>query len=152
MATDKKDAILTLEKVLGEKIRGRQRELETWRQKREEASQKEEECLRDISEMDMAIAVFRRAVGLHADVPPTDELDVLRYRNQTVAQSAYDITRNAGGRARVTDITKTLVRAGKLKDSRVGYATVTKTLDRDQRFRKAGRGEYAIVGEDSDNP
>ena len=145
MATDKNEAILTLEKVLSQKIRARQRELAEWRHKREEASQKEEDCLRDISAMEMAIAVFRRALGLQAEVPPTDELDVLRYRSQTVAQSAEDIMRGVGGRARVVDIAKTLVRAGKLKSNRVGYAIVTKALDRSDRFEKVGKGEYSIT-------
>ena len=147
MVSDKGDAILTLEKVLSRKIRARQKDLASWRRKREEASRNEGECLREISEMEMAIAVFRRALGLHSDVPPTDEIDVLRYRSQTVAQSAEDIMRGAGDRARVVDITKTLVRAGKLKDSRVGYAVVTKALDRSERFKKVGKGEYSVAKE-----
>ena len=145
MPANNKEAILTLERVLSQKIRAQQRELATWRQKREEASGKEDECLRTISEMEMAISVFRRALGLQSEVPPTDELDVLRYRSQTVSQSAYEIMQSAGGRARVTDITKVLLRAGKLKDSRIGYAVVTKALDRANQFRKVGRGEYSIV-------
>ena len=144
---DKKEAssaVLTLEKILGQKIRARQKDLAHWRMQREEAAQKEEECLKSIAEMEMAIAVFRRALGLASEAPPTDELDVLRYRSQTVAQSCLDIMRSTGGRAKVTDMTRVLVRAGKLRNYRTGYATVTKTLDRDQRSVKIGRGEYAI--------
>lgn len=138
-------AIGTLERVLAQKIRAKQKELMQWQTQREEASRNEEHCLREISEMELAIAVFRRAFGLESDAPPTDDLNVLRYRSQTIASSAFDIMRESGGRARVVDITKTLIKAGKLKPTRTAYASVTKTLDRDDRFTKAGPGTYQII-------
>ncbi len=82
---------------------------------------------------------------MESEVPPTDELDVLRYRNQTIAESCLDIMRRNGGRARVTDITRTLLRAGKIRNYRTGYAVVTKALDRDDRFRRMGPGEFEIA-------
>lgn len=138
-------AINTLEKLLRQKIRAKKKDLMVWRAQREEAAQQEEQCLREISEMELAIAVFRRAFGMEAEVPPTEELDALRFRTQTIAQSCLDIMRQNNGRARVTDMTTILVRAGKLKDYRRGYAIVTKTLDRDERFRRSGRGEFEIA-------
>ena len=143
---DKKvsDAVLTLEKVVAQKIRTKKKELAQWRVQREEAARNEEQCLRDVSEMELAIAVFRRAIGLEAEAPSTDELDLLRLRSQTIAESCLDIMRRSGGRSRVTEIVKLLFQAGKLKNRRTGYATVTKTLDRDERFRRVGRGEFEI--------
>lgn len=138
-------AIGTLERVLTQKIRGKKKELAQWQARLQEAARNEELCLREISEMEMAIAVFRRAFGLESEVPPTDELDILRYRNQTIAESCLDIMRKNGGRARVTEITRTLLKAGKIRNYRTGYAVVTKTLDRDERFRRKGRGEFEIA-------
>jgi hypothetical protein len=138
-------AIETVEKVLGNKIRLKKKELAQWQSRREEAVRNEEECLREISEMEMAIAVFRKAIGLEAEAPPTDEIDVLRFRSQTVAESCGYIMSKSGGRARVTDILRMLLRAGKLKNYRSGYATITKTLDRDGRFRRVGKGEFALA-------
>ena len=138
-------AIETGEKVLGNKIRLKKKELAQWQSRREEAVRNEEQCLREISEMEMAIAVFRKAIGLEAEAPPTDEVDVLRFRSQTVVQSCGYIMSKSGGRARVTDILKMLLRAGKLKNYRRGYATITKTLDRDARFRRVARGEFELV-------
>ena len=142
---ERTSAITTLETVLAQKIRVKKRELTDWRTRREEAAKREEMCLREISEMEMAIAVFKRAFGLEAEPPPTDELYLLRYRSQTIAQSCFDMMRETGRPAKVVDLTKALLRAGKLKNYRTGYAIVTKTLDRDERFRKSGRGEYEIV-------
>lgn len=84
-------------------------------------------------------------LGWESGVPPTDDLNVLRYRSQTIASSAFDIMCESGGRARVIDITKTLVKAGKLRATRTAYSTVTKTLDRDERFTKAGAGTYRFA-------
>ena len=138
-------AVGTLERVLAQKIRGKQKELGEWQARREEAARNEEQCLREIAEMELAVAVFRRAFGLEAGAPPTEDLNVLRYRSQTVANSAFDIMRENGGRARVVDITKILVRAGKIKASRSAYSTVTKTLDRDDRFEKVSAGTFKIA-------
>lgn len=145
-------AIETLEKVLTQKIRAKKKELADWQTRREEAAKREESCLREISEMEMAIAVFKRAFGLEAEAPPTDELYLLRFRSQPIAQSCLDMMRQRGDRAKVVDLTKVLVRAGKLKNYRTGYATVTKTLDRDKRFNKSGPGEYEIAKSPEGHP
>ena len=137
--------ILTVEKLLGHKIRAKRKELARWQLQKEQAVHNEERCVREISEMEMAIAVFKRAIGVHAEAPSTDEIDDLRFRTQTVAQSCIDIMSKAGGRARVTHILKKLMRAGKLKSYQSGYATITKTLDRDERFRKVARGEFELA-------
>jgi len=143
--------ILAVEELLGHKIRVKKKELARWQLQREQAAHNEERCVREISEMEMAIAVFKRAIGLETEAPSTDEIDGLRFRTQTVAQSCIDIMGKAGGRARVTHILKTLMRAGKLKSYRSGYATITKTLDRDERFRKVARGEFELA-ESPDEP
>ena len=146
MATkEESTAISALQGVVQRKIRAKKKELAVWRSQLEEAARQEEQCVREISEMELAIAVFRRALGLEAEAPPTHELDILRFRSQTIAESCLDIMRASGGRARVTEITKILLRAGKLKEYRTGYAIVTKSLDRDVRFRRSGRGEFEIA-------
>jgi len=134
-----------VEKALAVKIRAQRRDLAKWQTQREEAEREEEACLRQIAEMEMAIAVLRRSIGLESAPPGTDQLDNTRFRSQTISQSCMDMMRSGGGRAKVADIAKALMSAGKLKNKRNAYSTVVKTLDRDARFERVGVGEFALV-------
>ena len=137
-------AIEAVENALSQKIKDQQKELLRWQAQREEAEAGEEGCLRQIAEMELAIAVVKRSVGLYGFVPRTEQLDSIRYRSQTIAQSCWEIMRASGGRAKVKDITKALKDAGKVK-GRSAYSTVVKTLDRDERFTRVGVGEFALT-------
>jgi len=139
------DAIQTVEKVLAQRIRAKKKELLQYQAEREEAERREATCLTEISEMELAVSVFRKAFGLESQAPTTAGLDRLKLRTQTVRQSCIEIMKGSGGRAKVTDITRALIGAGKLRNYRGGYATVTKTLDRDDRFRRVGKGEFELV-------
>jgi len=137
-------AVESVEKGLSQQIKLKNRELADWQGRRQEAEIKEEQLVREITEMEMAIAVLRRSLGLDAAPPSTDQLETIRFRNQTVAQSCIEIMQVNDGRSRVADITKILIAAGKLR-GRSAYSTVVKTMDRDGRFRKSGRGVFELV-------
>ena len=61
-------AIESVEKVLGQKILSQRQKLARWQSRREAAEAAEEECLRQIAEMEMAIAVLKRTIGQDAGV------------------------------------------------------------------------------------
>ena len=137
-------AVESVEKGLTQRIKARSKELSHWQAQREEAERREQQCAREITEMEMAMAVLRRSLGLDAPAPSTEQLDLIRLRSQTVVLSCIEIMRANGGKGRVADITKTLIAAGKLR-GRSAYSTVIKTMDRDSRFHKTGRGEFALA-------
>lgn len=137
-------AVESVERGLAQRIKVKNKELSQWQTQRKEAEVGEEQCLREISEMEMAIAVLRRSLGLDAAPPSTDQLQAIRYRNQTVVKSCVEMLQAKGGRGRVADITKVLIAAGKLR-GRSAYSTVIKAMDRDRRFQKVGRGEFELI-------
>jgi len=67
-------AVESVEKGLSQQIKLKNRELADWQGRRQEAEIKEEQLVREITEMEMAIAVLRRSLGLDAAPPSTDQL------------------------------------------------------------------------------
>ncbi len=138
-------AFQMLEGGLLGKINAKQKRLAKLRRQLESLIQEESDCVQEIAQMENAIAVFQSALGLGSDATRRNGVDAHRYLSQTVGQSAYDIMQMNNGRARVVEILKILLEAGKVKKYNSGYSTIKKTLDRDRRFEKVGKGEYTIV-------
>jgi len=140
------DSTEAIEAAIGDQI-GEKRALAVrWGEKKQEAARQEEAVLKEIGELELALSVLRRVLGK----PTPDELfgglDMMRFRSQTVAQSCFEIIEGKGGRAKVTEIIDILIAAGKLKDDRrIAYGTVVKSMERDERFRKVGKGQYGLA-------
>lgn len=64
----------------------------------------------------------------------------------TIAEMAYAILRQHGGRMKVQAILEELIKIGKLKGGRGDYGTLYGTLSRDtRRFRRMDKGVFAVV-------
>jgi len=88
---------------------------------------------------------YREYMGMHAitqvesapmDTPPA---------RGTIADMAYALIQQRGGRMRVADILVELTQLGKLKGSHGEYGTVFRTLARSPRFVKLGPGEFGLA-------
>lgn len=140
------DSVDAIEAAITDRIAEKRALLVRWREKKEEAARQEEMVLGEIGELELALSVLRRVLGKPTPDQLFGGLDMMRFRTQTVAQSCLEIIRQKGGRAKVTEIINVLIAAGKLKDNRrIAYATVVKSMERDERFRKVGKGEYGLV-------
>jgi hypothetical protein len=136
----------SIEAAIGDRIAEKRALAVRWRDKKEEAGREEEAALREVAELELALNVLRRVVGKPTPDEQFGGLDLMRFRNQTVAQSCLEILEARGGRAKVTDIIDILIAAGKLKDDRrIAYGTAVKSMERDERFTKVGRGEYGLA-------
>lgn len=140
------DSIEVIEAAIRDQIAEKRALAGRWREKKQEAARQEEAVLREIGELELALSVLRRVLGK----PTPDELfgglDMMRFRSQTVAQSCFEIIQGKRGTAKVTEIIDMLISAGKLKeDRRIAYGTVVKSMERDERFTKVGRGEYGLA-------
>ena len=140
------ESLEAIERVMRERIADKRRQMTRWHQRKEGAARREEALLKELSELELAVSVLRRVVGKPTPPDLFGALDTRRLREQTVADSCFDIIRERGGRAKVTEIIDILIAAGKLKeDRRIAYATVVKSMERDERFTKVGRGEYGLA-------
>ena len=140
------ESLEAIEKVMRERIADKRRQMARWHRRKEDAARREEMLLKELSELELALSVLRRVIGKPTPPDLFGALDTRRLRGQTVADSCFDIIRQRGGRARVTEIIDMLIAAGKLKDDRrIAYATVVKSMERDDRFAKVGRGEYGLA-------
>ena len=140
------DILQAVEEVLSLKVARRQKDLEYWQKMKEDAAREEDAVLQDIGEMELALNVLRRVVGKPAMHEAFPGIDILRFRTQTVAESALEMMESQDGRAKVREITDALMRAGKLKPNRrIAYSTVLKILDRDDRFVRIGPGTYGLA-------
>lgn len=132
--------------VLEERMAHKRRIMEGWRKRKEEAARQEHTLLDEIAELELALKVLRRVLGKPSAQEVFGGLDMMRFRTQTVAESCYEIISQKGGRAKVTEIIDILIAAGKLKDDRrIAYGTAVKSMERDERFVKVGRGEYGLT-------
>ncbi len=140
------DTFQAIEEVLSLKVARRQKDLEYWQKVKEDAAHEEDAVLRDIGEMELALNVLRRVVGKPAMQEAFPGVDILRFRTQTVAESASEVMEQRGGRAKVGEIIDVLMQAGKLKPNRrIAYSTVLKILDRNKRFVKLGPGTFGLA-------
>lgn len=140
---DLDESLEAIENAIGDRIDGKRLEASRWRTTREEAAEREQTILKEVAELELAINVLRRLLGKPSQNELFGGLDMMRFRSQTVADSCFEIMAAKGGRAKVTDIIDILIEAGKLKDDRrIAYSTAVKSMDRDERFVKVGRGEY----------
>ena len=133
----------TFESVLVDKIRQRHKDLDHWQKVKAQANHEEEMVLVDIGEMELALNVLRRLTGRPIKSKDLGSADFLRYRGQTIAQSALDIMNERNGKAGIKEIVDILIKSGKIKSNRrVAYSTVLKILSRDKRFVRIERGIY----------
>ena len=140
------ESIDAIEAVLGERIAEKRRLAARWRGRKRRAEAREEAALKELGELQLALSVLRRVLGKPTPTGLFDGLDMMRLRTQTVADSCFEIVGEKGGTAKVTEIIDILIAAGKLKDDRrIAYATVVKSMERDDRFTKVGRGEYGLA-------
>lgn len=141
------DSIDAIEAVIRDRIAEKRDLLVRWREKKEEAARQEEAVLKEVGELELALGVLRRVLGKPTPDHLFGGLDMMRFRTQTVAQSCFEMITEKGGRAKVTEIINILIAAGKLKDDRrIAYGTAVKSMERDARFRKVGKGEYGLAG------
>jgi hypothetical protein len=139
-------SVEAIETVIKDRIAEKQVLVDRWRQRKTHAAEREEAALQEVGELELALSVLHRVLGK----PTADELfgalDMMRFRRQTVADSCFEIVREKGGTAKVTEIIDILIEAGKLKDDRrIAYGTAVKSMERDERFTKVGRGEYGLA-------
>lgn len=135
-----------IEAMLEERIAEKRRVMERWQKKKEQAAQREHTLRDEIGELELALKVLRRVVGKPSAEEAYSALDMMRFSTQTVAESCYEIIRDKGGRAKVTEIIDILIAAYKLKDDRrIAYGTAVKSMERDERFVKVGPGEYGLA-------
>lgn len=140
------DTIDSIEAAIRDQIAEKRALAARWREKKEEAAHQEDLALKEVAELELGLNVLRRVVGKPTPDDQFGGLDLMRFRNQTVAQSCFEIVEAKGGRAKVTDIIDILIAAGKLKDDRrIAYGTAVKSMERDERFTKVGRGEYGLA-------
>lgn len=140
------DTIDSIEAAIRDQIAEKRSLATRWREKKEEAAHQEDVALKEVAELELGLNVLRRVVGKPTPDDQFGGLDLMRFRNQTVAQSCLEIVQAKGGAAKVTDIIDILIAAGKLKDDRrIAYGTAVKSMERDERFTKVGRGEYGLA-------
>jgi hypothetical protein len=140
------DTIDSIEAAIRDQIAEKRNLALRWRERKEEAAHEEEAALTEVGELELALNVLRRVVGKPTPDDQFGGLDLMRFRSQTVAKSCFEIIEARGGTAKVTDIIDILIAAGKLKDDRrIAYGTAVKSMERDERFRKVGRGEYGLA-------
>lgn len=140
------DSIEAIEEAIRNQIAEKRALAVRWGEKSQDAGRQEEAVLEEVGELELALSVLRRVLGKPTPDDLFGGLDMMRFRSQTVAQSCFEIIQAKGGRAKVTEIIDILIAAGKLKDDRrIAYGTAVKSMERDERFRKVGRGEYGFA-------
>jgi len=139
-------------------------EIKTLEARDTELASTEEEIRREraevrsrVNELNRALSIYRSVMGLpNASKPPAaSELfpqasmsfTVGAQATRTIADIAEDYMAEHGGRAKVTDIVRELVRLKRLKGKHGDYGTVYGTLKRNERrFIWVGEGEFAVAG------
>ena len=98
---------------------------------------------KELEELDLALNVHDRLEGIEPEL--TELLNPQRLEHGTIADQCEVLLKEMGGITRTRDLVERLTKAGRLQtDYKIAYSAVWKALDRDRRFEKMARGEYAL--------
>lgn len=99
----------------------------------------------ELGELETSLSVHDRLMGVATSAPSTANSNAKRFKRATTADSCAVLMKESGGHARVRDLMERLVKAEKLTTNyKTAYATVLKALQRDDRFERIARGEFAL--------
>lgn len=139
------DDPVVFENKLNEMIDHWLKERQIWVQKRLQAERQLREIDSNLAALEGTLKVYKGQTGEIGSVIASSVQ--FRFENLSVPDSCELILKEKGGQAKVTDVLKILKDAGKIKNSRTGYAQVFDAMRGDSlgRFKKIGRGEFALV-------
>jgi len=106
-----------------------------------------------IADLAHTLDVYRNVMGIQGPRREPEAPQAVSYtvrRGGTIADVVQSILEQRGSPMQVSDLVEALHALGKLhgggEAGRGDYGTVYRTLTRDRRFEKTGRGEFRLVG------
>lgn len=117
------------------------KEREEWKQKKSEVDFHIRELDRQIAALKTTLRTYLQSIGVPQPVEASIQFDSARFRRMTVLDAVAYILTESGGKARISDIRKTLLEAKKLRNPRTAYNHIRGAADRDP------RGRFQLLGD-----